>query len=622
LVEREQVVVNDYLRVLLGQYFERRLGGNLLLISLFREAFPLVRLAPGLDESPWSRASESGIRFRAAAAGRVVDGGRLLERLLAGASAAEAYDEAVAELDEPPVGDGEVRQNGRLRAEIQDKMARAGARMLRWYLGLYSQPANPALEQVPPPRQDNPAWRDDRMEYEFSVSAPYEEGREFVLDAHEYHDGSLDWHAFTLDPRPDATLGPRGPGEVVAGSETKTILAIPAPVEVAGMPNERWWDFEDRQINLGTVDVSKTELGKLIFLQFALVQSNDWHLIPIPLQPGSLLRVESLRVMDSFSISHHIEPAAEPDWALYTLARRPRQAAGPSFEHNLFFLPPSFPHVQESAPIEEVLFLRDEMANTVFAVERALPDEIGRPLSGYNLFLARQRRARQLARTAALAVGRILEEIPDTLTAESWVDLRRRLASVVQWQQIDSILSDLSVDGPPATEAELAAARRQLRQAGERVREVLVNRFLAEGGNPRDMGPLPAADEAAVSLPRYKLFGTVPENWIPFAPVPVPGQPGQVMLRRYAIPDLRQVDAASGRPARIRARGRILSPEKRPFYLFEEEVPRIGTRIVRTVQYGRSRDGRSHFWVGRRKWPGRGEGSSGLRFDFLRPPSA
>ena len=71
-----------------------------------------------------------------------------------------------------------------------------------------------------------------------------------------------------------------------------------------------------------------------------------------------------------------------------------------------------------------------------------------------------------------------------------------------------------------------------------------------------------------------------------------------------------------GSPMPIRPKGRILEPD-RALSLFEEEVPRAGVRITRAYQYARWIDGSTHLWIARRKQPGRGEGSSGLRFDIV-----
>ncbi len=50
-------------------------------------------------------------------------------------------------------------------------------------------------------------------------------------------------------------------------------------------------------------------------------------------------------------------------------------------------------------------------------------------------------------------------------------------------------------------------------------------------------------------------------------------------------------------------------------FIEEEEVPRIGATLKRKFQYARSADGRTWLWIGRSKTAGRGEASSGLRFD-------
>jgi hypothetical protein len=48
---------------------------------------------------------------------------------------------------------------------------------------------------------------------------------------------------------------------------------------------------------------------------------------------------------------------------------------------SLLFLP-TVPKVQESAPLEEVMFIRDEMANMVWAIEKTIPAPDGRGKSG------------------------------------------------------------------------------------------------------------------------------------------------------------------------------------------------------------------------------------------------
>jgi hypothetical protein len=53
------------------------------------------------------------------------------------------------------------------------------------------------------------------------------------------------------------------------------------------------------------------------------------------------------------------------------------------------------------------------------------------------------------------------------------------------------------------------------------------------------------------------------------------------------------------------------------YFVAEEEVPRAGTRVLHSYQRTRWTDGRVVTWLRVRRQTGRGEGSSGLRFDYL-----
>ena len=105
----------------------------------------------------------------------------------------------------------------------------------------------------------------------------------------------------------------------------------------------------------------------------------------------------------------------------------------------------------------------------------------------------------------------------------------------------------------------------------------------------------------------YRLGTTVPDYWIPLLPV----KDGTTLrLKRGALPAFGE----GGIQGAQRPKGRLLEPN-RELLLFDEEVPREGARVTRTYQYARWIDGSTHLWIGRRKGPDRGEGSSGLQFD-------
>ena len=118
----------------------------------------------------------------------------------------------------------------------------------------------------------------------------------------------------------------------------------------------------------------------------------------------------------------------------------------------------------------------------------------------------------------------------------------------------------------------------------------------------------PRSDTEAL---QYRLMSAVPDYWIPFLPVRPDPASAQMRLRRGAMagPD--------GTAAPLSAQSRILLPAPgTPLDLYEEEVPREGATVTRTYQLARWIDGSTHLWVGRGKQIGRGEASSGLRFDL------
>jgi hypothetical protein len=99
----------------------------------------------------------------------------------------------------------------------------------------------------------------------------------------------------------------------------------------------------------------------------------------------------------------------------------------------------------------------------------------------------------------------------------------------------------------------------------------------------------------------YRVSTEVPEHWFALNPEEV--TPGAMRLRL-----LTRQRPGPETPVEVEPLGRVLSLGSE-LRIFEEEVPRDS-------------DGATHLWIGRRKTPGRGEGSSGLRWDVAEPESA
>lgn len=121
---------------------------------------------------------------------------------------------------------------------------------------------------------------------------------------------------------------------------------------------------------------------------------------------------------------------------------------------------------------------------------------------------------------------------------------------------------------------------------------------------------------------RYQLMTKVPENWIPFIPVHIDNDRREVQLRRAAMP--RIIEDTDYPVEKIRPRTQILRPGLDPapnttYDLYEEEVSRVATYVSQSFQRTRWYDGQVVTWLGVHKTIGRGERSSGLGFDKIRP---
>ncbi len=292
------------------------------------------------------------------AAGRAMDGVALLEHVTGGGSPTDGIT-----LVQP--------------TDAAD-LAALLARLQTWFTGLVDQPV---------PGDD--AWAPSRLEYSFGVSAPAGDsdadgGTEVVLRAPEYHHGNLDWYA--LEHSADTRLDPAAPAPAsppTAGVQT----FIPTQVVFDGMPNTRWWAFEDRRTNFGEVSPDTTDVGKLMLMEFALIFANDWFVVPWTLPVGGLARVQGIAVTTVFDERLWVEPvpqgAADQGWEAWSMFSLSGDSAGQASVPSDLAILPVAPKVQEGEPLEDVSLVRDEMANMVWAIEHQVPLPTGWPRSGH-----------------------------------------------------------------------------------------------------------------------------------------------------------------------------------------------------------------------------------------------
>ncbi len=472
-------------KVRIGQQYER----------LIKAAFPTptakawinnLRADLPLTHEKWeahdftnaNRQDEKSYRFFKLMHGKVLDGNSLLNAL------ADDYPKPVDSIHD------------------YSALQVVSTKFKQWYENLYvKQP------------EDNPAWKPKQLVHEFHLHTPNDDA---ILSAPDYQSGHLDWYSFDTAK---VTLNPSDRLE-------QTTDLQPVNVSFAGMPDKRLFSFEDSKIDLSMMDVKKGDLLKMMLLDFSLVSGSDWYTIPLEMQLGELCWIDNIEVKDVFGVTTTIRNSAKTGsilangnpmkvWDMFKV--RNHNPSGYDPRQHFLFLAPTAMHRLESAPVEELLFLRDEYANMVWAIEQRVPNAMGNPMDAYDLHL--------------------------------------------------------ELYGP----------------------------FLP----PDDI-------QARRDLPKFRLANTVPSNWIPYLPNHIDGSNKEIALcRAYMLRN-----EAANEPTDIAPLSYLATEDLEKIY--EEAIPKAGVRIQLTKQRMRWTDGNTYVWMGRKVAVGKGEGNSGLQFDYLK----
>ena len=270
-----------------------------------------------------------------AISGRCIDGYEIIKTIYAGDAASKDIV-----LDDPYH-----------QAIIED----LGGQLVKYFENNFAQPF-----------EGKDAWLPDRIEYKASLAD--NSSNKNNLSAEEYYHGRLDWYAFNLEA-----------DNLLNGNAPHKDTFIPANVEFEGMPDKRWWKFEDHKTSFGDVTPSTTDLSKLLLIEFGLTFANDWFLVPFDLPIGSIAEIQGLTVTNNFGDNIWIEATEKvgstlTDWSIF------RQTSKES--NKKLLLCPSAIKVQESNPIEEIWLIRDEMANMVWGIEKVVPSSVGKGVQG------------------------------------------------------------------------------------------------------------------------------------------------------------------------------------------------------------------------------------------------
>jgi hypothetical protein len=235
-----------------------------------------------------------------------------------------------------------------------------------------------------PAQKSDSAWNPKQLDYQFTVKASGSAGGDSVLSAHDYHQGRLDWYAFDYVTVTQTERENKRSSEK-KGKGSDPISFIPNTISFKGMPNPRFWEMEDRQINFGNINAKTTDHLLLLLAEFGLIYDNDWFVIPYSLPVNTLCEIQGLVVTDVFGDRTLIRAADEgvdnnwQRWSMFNLSNKDHMGS----YNRQFFLPATLTQTLESEPIEKVSFIRDEMANMVWGIEDVIPDATNRGIPGY-----------------------------------------------------------------------------------------------------------------------------------------------------------------------------------------------------------------------------------------------
>ena len=354
-VERGAVRLNLRGSIQLGLYFEKLINASTVgspktVIDAFRTAFPIVALDP-TDRST-ALAGAAGVAAYAMAAGRVVDGEALFASALVAANGGTPSPALPPQATDPAV-------NAILQALVAFRKS------------AFSEPVSDS------------AWQSSQLNYAFGLESAAT-GSPVVLEADQFPGGHLDWYAFSSSSAAASTTG--------SAPTYDTFNFLPMHVTFRGMPEARWWSFEDSVTDFGQLDAAHVDLPKLLVMEFALVYGGDWFFVPLPTAVGNIVRVVTMVVTDTFGIRTLIRPVealpvttGDTPWSMFKIS----SSAPPTSLSDYVVMAPTIGLSDDGSALEDVVFLRDNMAAMAWAIEQHLQGALDIPVDGYEQYLAR-----------------------------------------------------------------------------------------------------------------------------------------------------------------------------------------------------------------------------------------
>jgi hypothetical protein len=345
VVEREKLVRGLSLAVQMGRYFIRLIKLKPDFTNGLNDLMTVYPLNYDPEENDYE-----GIQLLNAVQGKVFDGFSLY---------------VASQSNSVPAG-----ITARYASEIED--------LGNWYKRNYSQPDDAI----------GSAWVPSQLEYSFSINSSGGQSQKKLVADH-YAGGHLDWYSFDLaqTSRTDVVA----PLPEAAKEDLQSY--IPSLLTFKGMPNPRFWMMEEGQTDFGKINTTPTGLLHLLLAEFGLTCSNDWFMLPYQVALNTLCEIKGIVVKDVFGEYTLVRPAGrgpETLWHRWAMFHH-TDVNNKSFSAtNSFYVAPTVIKSLMSDPLEQINFLRDEMANMVWAVENTVPSAAGKGISGDEMALKQE----------------------------------------------------------------------------------------------------------------------------------------------------------------------------------------------------------------------------------------
>lgn len=204
---------------------------------------------------------------------------------------------------------------------------------------------HPIWSKVPLPSTDR--WSSSTFDY----SASFDAGR-VGLHIRGHAGGDLDWYSVDGDP------------DIAPATTAQRSAVIPSRLEYPGAPLPRWWQIEDRAVDIGGFAPDRSHFGSMLLLETALAHSDDWFCFHVPAPEGAstgvLVGLDNVVVRDSFDDPWTIAAPPASQWSLFHTTGRP--------ESELLIWPVAVaPHT--GPLLDDVHIGVDEDANLAWAAE-------------------------------------------------------------------------------------------------------------------------------------------------------------------------------------------------------------------------------------------------------------